>query len=69
MLEGAGLEPTGGSFAASNRDEPSMSISSTTIDQATVGPMKDPPPPGEIVREEVIRPLGLSATAPRARWG
>ena len=25
-----------------------------------VGPMKDPPHPGEIIREEVIRPLGLS---------
>jgi antitoxin HigA-1 len=24
------------------------------------GPMKDPPHPGEIIREEVIRPLGLS---------
>jgi addiction module HigA family antidote len=25
-----------------------------------VGPMKDPPHPGEIIRDEVIRPLGLS---------
>ena len=42
-----------------------MSISSTTTDGATdgVGPMKSPPHPGEIIREEVIRPLGLSVTA------
>lgn len=26
----------------------------------TVGPMKDPPHPGEIIREDVVRPLGLS---------
>jgi len=41
-----------------------MSISSTTTDGATggVGPMSDPPHPGEIIREEVIRPLGLSVT-------
>jgi addiction module HigA family antidote len=29
----------------------------------TVGPMQDPPPPGEIIREEVVRPLGLSVGA------
>jgi addiction module HigA family antidote len=41
-----------------------MSISSTTTEDATagVGPMTDPPHPGEIVREEVIRPLGLTVT-------
>ena len=41
-----------------------MSISSTTTDGLTagVGPMSDPPHPGEIIREEVIRPLGLSVT-------
>jgi addiction module HigA family antidote len=41
-----------------------MSFSSTTIDgpPAGVGPMRDPPHPGEIIREEVIRPLGLSVT-------
>jgi antitoxin HigA-1 len=48
-----------------------MSISSTTIERAAggVGPMKDPPHPGEIVREEVIRPLGLSVTAAAAALG
>ena len=41
-----------------------MSTSSTTIDDTIgVGPMKDPPHAGEIIREEVIRPLGLSVTA------
>jgi antitoxin HigA-1 len=42
-----------------------MSISSTTPERAAggVGPMKNPPHPGEIMREEVIRPLGLSVTA------
>jgi addiction module HigA family antidote len=48
-----------------------MSISSTTTERAAggVGPMKDPPHPGEIVREEVIRPLGLSVTAAAAALG
>ena len=46
-----------------------MSISSTTTDEATVGPMKDPPHPGEIIREEVIRPLGLSVTAAASALG
>ena len=27
-----------------------------------MGPMKDPPHPGEIIREEVVKPLGLSVT-------
>ena len=27
-----------------------------------MGPMKDPPHPGEIIREEVVGPLGLSVT-------
>jgi addiction module HigA family antidote len=41
-----------------------MSISSTTTNglMVGVGPMSDPPHPGEIIREEVIRPLGLSVT-------
>ncbi len=34
-----------------------------------VGPMKNPPHPGEIIREEVIRPLGLSVTAAAAALG
>ena len=46
-----------------------MSISSTTTNEATVGPMKDPPHPGEIIREEVIRPLGLSVTAAAGALG
>jgi addiction module HigA family antidote len=46
-----------------------MSISSTITEQGGVGPMKDPPHPGEIVREEVIRPLGLSVTAAAAAPG
>lgn len=46
-----------------------MSISSTTTEPATVGPMKDPPHPGEIIREEVIRPLGLSVTAAASALG
>ena len=46
-----------------------MSISSTITDRATVEPMKDPPHPGEIIREEVIRPLGLSVTAAAAALG
>ena len=46
-----------------------MSISSTTTELATVGPMKDPPHPGEIIREEVIRPLGLSVTAAASALG
>ena len=48
-----------------------MSISSTTTERATgaVGPMKHPPHPGEIIREEVIRPLGLSVTAAAAALG
>ena len=46
-----------------------MSISSTTTDGATVGPMKEPPHPGEIIREEVIRPLGLSVTAAASALG
>jgi addiction module HigA family antidote len=41
-----------------------MSTSSTITDETVaVGPMKNPPHPGEIIREEVIRPLGLSVTA------
>jgi hypothetical protein len=54
-----------------SRDEPSMSISSTTTNGATggVGPMRQPPHPGEIMREEVIRPLGLSVTAAAAALG
>jgi antitoxin HigA-1 len=48
-----------------------MSISSTTTERAAggVGPMRDPPHPGEIIREEVIRPLGLSVTAAAAALG
>ena len=46
-----------------------MSISSTTAEPATVGPMKDPPHPGEIIREEVIRPLGISVTAAASALG
>jgi antitoxin HigA-1 len=46
-----------------------MSISSTTTEPATVGPMKDPPHPGEIIREEVIRPLGLSVTSAASALG
>jgi antitoxin HigA-1 len=48
-----------------------MSISSTTTAQAAggVGPMMKPPHPGEIIREEVIRPLGLSVTAAAAALG
>ena len=34
-----------------------------------VGPMKDPPHAGEIIREEVIRPLGLSVTAAASALG
>jgi addiction module HigA family antidote len=34
-----------------------------------LGPMKDPPHPGEIIREEVIRPLGLSVTAAASALG
>jgi antitoxin HigA-1 len=48
-----------------------MSISSTITEPAGggVGPMKSPPHPGEIIREEVIRPLGLSVTAAAAALG
>ncbi len=48
-----------------------MSISSTTTKRARVpdGLMKDPPHPGELIREEVIRPLGLSVTAAAAALG
>ena len=48
-----------------------MSISSTTTERAAgrVGPMKRPPHPGEIIREEVIRPLGLSVTAAAGALG
>jgi addiction module HigA family antidote len=31
--------------------------------------MKDPPHPGEIIREEVVRPLGLSVTAAASALG
>jgi antitoxin HigA-1 len=48
---------------------PLMSISPTTTEPGGVGPMKNPPHPGEIVREEVIRPLGLSVTAAAAALG
>jgi addiction module HigA family antidote len=34
-----------------------------------LGPMKDPTHPGEIIREEVIRPLGLSVTAADSALG
>jgi plasmid maintenance system antidote protein VapI len=48
-----------------------MSMSSTTTERAAGGggPMKSPPHPGEIIREEVIRPLGLSVTAAAAALG
>jgi antitoxin HigA-1 len=46
-----------------------MSISSTTTEPGGVGPMRNPPHPGEIIREEVIRPLGLSVTAAAAALG
>jgi addiction module HigA family antidote len=38
-----------------------MSTTKTTIER--VGPMYDPPHPGEILAEEYLRPLGLTVTA------
>jgi addiction module HigA family antidote len=37
--------------------------------QGGIGPMKNPPHPREIIREEVIRPHGLSVTAAAAALG
>lgn len=34
-----------------------------------VGPMHNPPHPGEILREDVLAPLGLSVTAAAERLG
>lgn len=34
-----------------------------------VGPMHNPPHPGEVLREEVLAPLGLSVTAAAERLG
>lgn len=47
----------------------STSISSTTIERRVtlrpnkpLGPMKNPPHPGSLVREDVLKPLGLTVT-------
>jgi len=35
----------------------------STITESPVGPMHDPPHPGQVVRELCLEPLGLSVTA------
>jgi len=52
-----------------NKGERSFLKNHHGVATSMVGPMKDPPHPGEIIREEVIRPLGLSVTAPAGALG